>query len=115
ETELKSFKVPANRMIEQVNRDDNVFLGDSYTGALTAKMNNQANHMLVTGQSGAGKSVLITNIMTQLANLDEYEIREMYVRSAVKVADFVAFENKGAYLTEGTESVIEMLSNVLSI
>lgn len=115
ETELKSFKVHADRMIEQINSDDNVFLGDSYTGFLTAKMNNQANHMLVTGQSGAGKSVLITNIMTQLANLDEYAIREIYVGSAAKVADFVAFEDKGAYLTEGTESVIEMLSNVLNI
>src|SRR5699024_6539768 len=91
ETELKSFKVHADRMIEQINSDDNVFLGDSYTGFLTAKMNNQANHMLVTGQSGAGKAVLITNILTQLAKFDEYAIREIYVRNVEKVGDLVVF------------------------
>jgi len=115
ETELKSFKANARDIVDKLNVKDYVVLGDSYTGGLMSKFNNQANHMLVTGQSGAGKSVLITNIMTQLTNLNEYKFSEVYVGSAAKVADFVAFEKQGAFLTEGTDNVIDMLDRVLEI
>src|SRR5699024_9629593 len=115
ETELKSFKSSALDVAEKLNSQDYLVLGDSYTGGLMSQFNNQANHMLVTGQSGAGKSVLITNIMMQLTNLNEYKFREIYVGSAAKVADFVAFEKQGAYLTEGTDNVIDMLAKVLEI
>jgi len=114
-TELKSFKANAGDFVEKFNAKDMVILGDSFTGGLMSKFNNQANHMLVTGQSGAGKSVLITNIMTQLTNSNEYKFSEVYVGSAAKVADFVAFEKQGAFLTEGTDNVIDMLAKVLEI
>src|SRR5699024_2827570 len=50
-----------------------------------------------------------------LANLYEYAMREIYVGSPAKGADYVAFEEKGAYLTEGTATAIAMASNVVNI
>lgn len=99
--------------VQEYNEQDKVFIGQSMTGPLTADWNYNANHMVVGGKSGSGKSVQIINVLTQLSYLESFKYRRMYITSSSKIGDFTPFAEKGALVTSGVEKQEKVFEHVL--
>lgn len=99
--------------VQSYNEQDKVFVGQSMTGPLTADWNYNANHMVIGGKSGSGKSVQIINLLTQLSHLESFKYRRMYITSSSKIGDFTPFAEKGALVTSGVEKQEKVFEYVL--
>lgn len=113
ESEIKPFSLKMSDVDSQ-NALNKVFLGKTLTGDLVYDWNHQANHFIVSGVSGSGKSVAIRAILAQLVQLTDFDYRELYLTSSSKVADFVDFEKKGAFLSSGVEKQAKVFDYILN-
>lgn len=82
--------------IKMYNEKGKFYLGESYTGSLAVDWNWQANHMVVAGGSGAGKSTQLKNILAQLAFMNGFDYSEFFILSSSKISDFKVFSENGA-------------------
>lgn len=99
--------------VQNYNEQDKVFIGQSMTGPLTADWNYNANHMVIGGKSGSGKSIQIINLLTQLSYLEGFKYRRMYISSSSKIGDFTPFAEKGALVTSGVQKQEKVFEHVL--
>lgn len=113
QSEIKPFSIKMSDVDSQ-NAMNKVFLGKTLTGDLTYDWNYQANHFIVSGVSGSGKSVAIRAILAQLVQLTDFDYRELYLTSSSKVADFVDFEQRGAFLSSGVEKQAKVFDYILN-
>jgi len=114
-SDLSPYKVPAEK-IRKINKEGKLFIGQSLSGDLIVDWNQQANHMIVAGLSGSGKSVLLSGLVYQLENLGgEFNYDLVYLTSSSKIADFVPFEQKGATLGSGVDEQVGIFKEVKSI
>lgn len=118
EEELQSYKLK-NSEIEKYNQKKEFYIGKSLTGNLSSAWNYQANHFLIGGMSGSGKSVQILNILQQLANIsqysDKYDYRMMFLTSSSKIGDFTEFSKAGALVASGIDKQIQVFRYVFKI
>lgn len=112
EPELKKYALTC-KDVAQYNNQDKIFIGQSITGPLTTEWNYGANHAVVGGKSGSGKSVQIINLLTQLSQLKTFKYTRMYLTSSSKIGDFVPFAKKGALVSSGVERQEQVFSYVL--
>ena len=113
QSEIKPFSIKMSDVDSQ-NALNKVFLGKTLTGDLTYDWNHQANHFIISGVSGSGKSVAIRAILAQLVQLTDFDYRELYLTSSSKVADFVDFEQRGAFLSSGVEKQAKVFDYILN-
>lgn len=97
------------------NEKDEIYIGNSLTGKLTAKWNSAANHILVGGTSGSGKSVQILSLLSQLTWLKSYDYTTMFITSSSKIGDFVPFAAKGALVSSGVEKQEQVFAYILEL
>lgn len=112
QSEIKPFSLKMSDVDSQ-NALNKLVLGKTLTGDLVYDWNYQANHFIVSGVSGSGKSVAIRAILAQLVQLTDFNYRELYLTSSSKVADFVDFEKKGAFLSSGVEKQAKVFDYIL--
>lgn len=101
--------------VKKYNEKDEIYIGNSLTGRLSAKWNSAANHMVVGGKSGAGKSVQILNMLTQLPLLKSYDYTTMFITSSSKIGDFVPFAKRGALVSSGVEKQEQVFEYILNL
>lgn len=118
-TQLNSFEMKAKELLE-FNKNKLIYLGKSYTGDLVAEWNYQANHIVVAGKSGSGKSELIRELLLQFSRLDEdgtdFDYTTMFLTSSSKIGDFADFGKNGALVASGIDNqikVFEFVKNML--
>ena len=103
--------------LDKYNARGEMFIGKSLTGELSSKWNYQANHFMVGGYTGSGKSVEILNILAQLVNIskfsDEFDYTTMFLTSSSKIADFIDFDKAGALVVSGIDKQIAVFRYVL--
>lgn len=114
--ELSSYEMSIDAL-NTYNAVGEFFIGESLMGSLSAKWNFQTNFFWVAGMSGAGKSVQIKNILAQLAQISQYDLRfdytTMFLTSSSKIADFIEFEKAGAFIASGINSQLKVFEYVL--
>lgn len=113
ESEIKPFSLKMSDVDSQ-NAMNKLVLGKTLTGDLVYNWNHQANHFIISGVSGSGKSVAVRAILAQLVQLTDFDYRELYLTSSSKVADFVDFEKKGAFLSSGVEKQAKVFDYILN-
>lgn len=101
--------------LKKFNEKDEIFIGNSLTKPLTVSWNYQANHAIIAGGSGAGKSVEIKTFLVQLANLKSFDYKTMFITSSSKMADFTPFLNVGAAGFEGPELQEKVFTYILEL
>lgn len=104
--------------LEKYNSNNKMFIGNSLTGPLSSKWNFQANHFMVGGFTGSGKSVEILNILAQLVNIskfsDDFDYSTMFLTSSSKIGDFAEFDKAGALVVSGIDKQIQVFQYILS-
>lgn len=112
QTQLPSYSMSVED-VKNFNEKGLLYIGNSLTGHLSAKWNFQANHTLIAGMTGSGKSVQIKGILYQLANMEDYDYKTMYLTSSSKTSDFTPFKKRGALVAEGLEKQLRVFKYVL--
>lgn len=101
--------------VKEYNLKDEIYIGNSLTGKLSTKWNYAANHIIVGGKSGSGKSVELVGLLTQLSWLKSYDYKTMFITSSSKIGDFVPFAKNGALVTSGVEKQEKVFQYVLDM
>lgn len=96
-----------SQRLESFNQNRELLLGNALEGICTANFNSgKANHMLITGSTGSGKT---TTIKTMIMNLINLGFNKVLISSGLKTADFIALEKKGALCKGGEENMLLIL------
>lgn len=119
--DLPSFVMKPDEVIETYNKNNEIFLGDSLTGHLSANLGDgtQANFFGVYGKSGSGKSVNGVNLAFQLLNTLELNKNnqiptETYIFSSSKAGDFAELKKAGAAVLVGKEYTVKLLEYLVA-
>ncbi|MFY1068601.1 FtsK/SpoIIIE domain-containing protein [Enterococcus sp. AD013-P3] len=118
ESQLKPFSMRCQDLIEY-NKQKKIYIGRSYTGELLTEWNYQANHFVIAGKSGSGKSEAIRELLLQLSHLDEdgsdFDYTTMFLTSSSKIGDFADFGKNGALVASGIDKQIQVFGYILKM
>lgn len=116
--QLTPFEMKCKDLLEY-NKNRLIYIGKSYTGDLVTEWNYQANHIVVAGKSGSGKSEAIRELLLQLSRLDEdgtdFDYTTMFLTSSSKIGDFADFGKNGALVASGIDKQIQVFSYILNL
>ena len=111
--DLAPFKLKVANIKEFANNNQ-LYFGEGLTGPMVSNWNDQANHMIISGKSGSGKTVTILSILTNMVMMKDYNYKNLIITSSSKVGDFAEFRKAGAYVGAGLDEILKTATAVLN-
>jgi len=107
---LKSFIID-NKNLNEYYAKNKIFIGKNENGDKIYKDINDMKHLLIVGQSGAGKSVLVNNLINSLL-FNQVELFLIDLKGGV---EFFKYEKQGANVVDNLDDLGKLLDNLIDI
>lgn len=110
-SQLEKVEIKAKDLIPYANVN-RLFMGNSLTGPLAPRWNNNANHALIAANTGEGKTTLMLAMLANLTMMKDYDYKNLIIASSSKAGDYAPFEKAGASVGAGLPAILDALKKV---